>query len=99
MEMLARRWSCTAETYIRNRDDMTLIRYEDFLKDKTGAIQRLAKQLGLSEVHDISTKIDIQYQSRGDHNIRWNDFFGIRNLKCIEQICNKQMMVFGYSVE
>jgi hypothetical protein len=96
IDRLANRWNLVVETYISHKDDMTLIRYEDFVKDKVGAIADLARQIGVDPVHNIAAYMDVQYQPRGDHNITWIDFFGVDNLHRIEAICSSRMRYFGY---
>jgi hypothetical protein len=76
---------------------MVLIRYEDFLEDKTGEIARLAERLGLARINDISDKVDTQYQPRGNRGIDWHTFFGEGNLKRIERICSDRMHLLGYA--
>jgi hypothetical protein len=96
VEMIAARWNLAADTYLENAENMTLIRYEDFCKDKTGEIARLARRVGLEPVNDIFDKVDRQYQRRGDRDVSWPDFFGRDNLARIERICGDRMQRFGY---
>lgn len=98
IDILAARWNRAADVYLENRNEMVLVRYEDFVADKVGTIESLAQQLGLPQVNDISDKVDIQYQPRGkDRNVPWEDFFGQENLMRIERICGSRMQKFGYS--
>jgi hypothetical protein len=96
IEMMAGRWVLIAETYLRNREKMLLIRYEDFMKDKIGAIAGLAQLLGLPQLRDIADKVDIQYQPRGNREVTWERFFGQENLGRIERICGGPMTALGY---
>ncbi len=96
IEILFRRRNLAADVYLENRDRMTLIRYEDFSKDKIGEITRLAGQVGLKPKNDISKKVDIQYQPPGNHTLSWQDFFGRDNLRMVEDICEHKMKNFGY---
>lgn len=96
IERLANRWNLVVETYIDHQDDMVLIRYEDFVKDKAGVIAQLARQVGLIPRRDITAFMDVQYQPRGDHSITWSEFFGVDNLHRIETICSSRMSYFGY---
>lgn len=98
IEIAAARWNLAADVFIKNRDEMLLLRYEDFFIDKVGTINKLAQALGFAKTIDISTYVDIQYQSKGDQNITWKDFFGLKNLNRIEQICKDRMKEFGYNV-
>ena len=96
IEKLANRWNLAADTYTNHTEEFSLIRYEDFVQDKIGTISELARQVGLNPINDITDYINIQYQSRGDRNISWLEFFGTDNLRCIETICRDRMNYFGY---
>lgn len=96
IERLANRWNLAADTYISHGEEISLIRYEDFVLDKSGAISNLASQVGLTPIHNIADKINIQYQPRSDRTISWPTFFGIDNLRRIEAICSDRMNYFGY---
>jgi len=97
IEMLAARWNLAADVYLEHRYEMIMIRYEDFMSDKVASIEKLAQQLELPQVNDISDKVDIQYQPRGDHDVSWEEFFGKENLMRIERICKSRMKKLGYS--
>ncbi len=96
IDFLAARWNLAADVYLRNSSKMVLVRYEDFCSDKVGVIEEIASKLGIEKKNDISDKVDVQYQPRGDRNISWLDFFGIENLLRIEKICKDNMKKFGY---
>jgi 2-polyprenyl-3-methyl-5-hydroxy-6-metoxy-1,4-benzoquinol methylase len=97
IENLARRWNAAAQVYLDNRRHMLLLRYEDFCRDKAGCIADTARALGLEVRHDISGKVDRQYQSRGNRDARWPDVFGEGNLRLIESTCGALMAGFGYA--
>jgi hypothetical protein len=96
IEMLARRWNYIAESYMKNADQIILLKYETFLIDKVGEISRLADTFGLDVRFDIAHRVDYQFQPAGDHNVSWADFYGPVNLARIESICREQMRTFGY---
>lgn len=96
IDILSRRWNRAVDLYLDNQEKMILIRYEDFIADKVGCIGRLAQALEIVHKQDITDKVDIQYQPRGDRNVSWFDFFGKENLKRIERICGARMHKFGY---
>jgi hypothetical protein len=96
IEMLAVRWNKAVDIYLENANNITLIRYEDFLNDKVGAINQLALQLGYDAVNDISGKVDIQFQPPGNRDVRWQEFFGTANLDRINLICGERMQRVGY---
>ena len=97
IEMLSARWNNAVDVYLKQANEMILVRYEDFLIDKVGTIERLAQQLKLPQVNSISDKTNLQYQPRGNAGISWEDFFGLKNLKCIEETCGSRMHIFGYN--
>lgn len=96
IEMMAERWNYTADAFLKNQDKIILTRYEEFLKDKIGEMARLAENLGLDRVNDISDKVDIQFQPRGNRNVKWQEFFGNDNLARIDRICGERMKSFDY---
>lgn len=96
IEMMAERWNYTADAFLKNQDKIILTRYEEFLKDKSGEMARLAENLGLDRVNDISDKVDIQFQPRGNRNVKWQEFFGNDNLARIDRICSERMKSFDY---
>jgi hypothetical protein len=98
IETLAYRWEYIAELFFSEKKAMVLIRYEDFVKDKIKAIKQILEYLNLEYIHDISERIDYQFQPRGDREISWIDFFGEENLSKIEGICKNSMAKFGYLV-
>ncbi len=98
IEMLAERWNFIADVYLQNKEKMILVRYEDFVRDKIGKIRQLAHSLGLDKMYDISGRVDIQFQPRGERDVKLQDFFGQDNLALIESTCGKRMKLFDYLV-
>lgn len=94
---LAHKWNRAVDNYLLYRHRMTLAKYEDFLIDKYGFIAGLARQFGVQEKNNITDVLDVQYQARGDRDIAWECFFGVKNLMSIERICGSRMKEFGYS--
>lgn len=86
IEQLCQRWNRAAAIAIRNRDNLRLIRYEDFQKDKEACIAETASALGLARRGEIHDKLDIPYQRAGDRSVRWEDFFGSHNLDRIQTV-------------
>ena len=97
IEKLANRWNLAADTYLDRQDKFILIRYEDFVDDKVGTTQSLAKQVGLTPSQDISDYVNLQYQPSGDRQVSWSEFFQKDNLHLIETICRERMNCFNYS--
>lgn len=98
IEQLSQRWNCAAAIAIRNRDNLRLIRYEDFQKDKEGCITETASALGLARRGEIREKLHIPYQRAGNRSVRWEDFFGSHNLDRIQTVCAERMQRLGYDV-
>lgn len=80
IEKLAYRWNLTIDIYMTHKNNIVLIRYEDFLKNKADTITHLARQIGLNPIHDISAEVNVQYQSCGNRNVNLIEFFGIDSL-------------------
>jgi len=98
IDLLCERWTHAVDTYLAHSHEIRLIKYEDFVIDKVGAIERLAQSLALPRVGDISDKIDIQYQPKGkDRGIDPRAFFGEENLARINTHCRTRMALLNYT--
>jgi Sulfotransferase family len=95
IETLARRWSAAADIYLRHAGDLTLVRYEDFVRDKAAVITTIANALGLAVRHDIAASIDRQFQPLGSR-APYEQFFGERNLARIAAIARRPAAQLGY---
>jgi len=96
IETMANRWNQAADVYLEHEDVIVLMRYESFRENKASSIHELARLVGLEPTHDISGRVDVQFQVRGDSGVRWEDFFGSDNLRRIDAICGQRMARFGY---
>lgn len=96
---LSQRWNLSARRYLDAQSTIHLVRYEDFVADKVGTIERLADDLKLTVVNDIGGEVDRQYQPRGDRSAVLEHFFGRENLRLIELTCAKAMSALGYAKE
>jgi hypothetical protein len=92
----AERWAYTANVYLKNQNEMILVRYEDFVCDKLGTIRDLAAKLGLNTKSNIDHLLDKQFQPAADKNMKWMDFFGENNLAKINNVCKVEMKLLGY---
>lgn len=97
VESLAHRWDHMARVFLDNRSRMTLVRYEDFIADKPGVLQRTLNAINFEARHDASELFDRQFQPRGNRAVAWDEFFGGANLARIEQICGESMRQLDYS--
>ncbi|MGB7156882.1 MAG: sulfotransferase [Tepidisphaeraceae bacterium] len=98
IEMMASRWNYMADVYLDQPNDIVLLRYEDFMKDKVAAVRDLANRLGLDALRDITRYVDVDFQPRGNRNADRNAFFGA-NLQRIERLCVDRMTKLGYECE
>lgn len=96
VERLARRWNQAADVYLHHRNQMVLVRYEDFTIEPGEVVRRLARSVDLSPSIDISQDVSVRYKSSGVADIAWRNFFGVSNLSRIESICGERMRSFGY---
>jgi len=96
IEHLAHRWNIASQIYLNNSDDITLVKYEDFLENKEEYMIGLATKLGVSNKVNISEYVDVQYQGKGNNSVDLLDFFGEKNLSSINAICGKYMREFDY---
>lgn len=94
----ALKWNACVDAYERVKTGIILIRYEDFKSDKINQIGQLAQRLGLYCKYSIANIMDVPFQPRGDSSVSWEKFFGMANLKRINDICQVNMNKFGYHV-
>lgn len=95
VDSLAYRWRLSAEIYFSKPDEFILIKYEDFLSDKKGVVEGLARELGFDVVSDISGKVDNQYQRKGARVADYDAYFG-ENIACISKQCDDFAARLGY---
>jgi len=97
IDSLSARWNYMADIYLDHRDDIHLVRYEDFRKDKIGAIQQLTSAIGLPVRNDITPLVNRQFQRKGNHRkLDVRHFFSPENLRRIERVCAQSMAALGY---
>lgn len=96
IETLALRWNLMTDVFLSEPSGFSCIRYEDFSKDKVRAVEGLARHCGLAPTVDVSSRVDIQYQPKGNRTVSWLDFFGAANLRTIESVCAERMTDFDY---
>ena len=70
IEVLAERWNTISNVYLENKENIILVKYEDFISDKSNTIQLLAKKLDLTKNGEISHLIDKQFQPKGRRKIK-----------------------------
>ncbi|MEX2588165.1 MAG: sulfotransferase [Actinomycetota bacterium] len=97
ISVLAARWRRCLETVLGGQDRVTLVRYEDFTRDKWTCLLDLADSLGRPVVADARHMLDRQFQPAGMSNSDPLEFFGRRNLASIESICAEHMKTFRYA--
>ena len=96
IEILAARWNFCADLYLKQCEIFKICKYEVFLKNKIGEIQRIAESLGLEIKNDISEYLDVEYQPKGrNKDAYWQIFFG-NNFARINKICGERMRLFDY---
>lgn len=95
-EILAHRWKKATEIYTKHPQDIQLVKYEDFTKNKAEYIYELAKRLDLEVKNKIESFVDIQYQPKGKQPLSYTDFFGEANLNKIKKICyeNSEQQIY-----
>ena len=97
VQTLARRWKRMGDIFLEHRKEMTLLRYEDFAREKSETIRNTASALGLRHSLPLDGLVDVQYQPKGDSSTNWLDFFGPTTLRQIDEICSDTMEKFGYA--
>lgn len=99
VESLAYRWCYLNEQYLKHKESIHFIRYEDFRADKETKIYELVARLGLEKRNGITDKVDVQKQPKGDNSLTWEDFFGASLLEKVNRITHEQRQIFGYTNE
>jgi len=97
IDVLAERWNIISSIYLENKENIILVKYEDFLLDKTGIIKQLSDKLNLTQEIDISHLLDKQFQPKGKkQSVDLKVFFEKANYSRIKEICKKNMQKLGY---
>jgi hypothetical protein len=96
IERLAHRVEKTTLAYIRYSDNILLIKYEDFLQNKSKSISDLADKLDLIFYQNIDNLVDKQFQPKGDNKLPIKEFFDEENYDLIKKICNQTITHFKY---
>ncbi|MEX1221988.1 MAG: sulfotransferase [Idiomarina sp.] len=94
VEALAMRWQLSTEI-CHDMNNITVIKYEDFVKDKAGFIQSLGRELNLGESIIEGVDYSTQFQPKGKSVDDWFSYFG-NNVEQINRICATGMMKFDY---
>jgi len=95
---MANRWDISAQVYLKNKDNIHLIKYEDFQKDKKSEIEKLATVLGYTHHENIEDFLDVQYQVKGNKNTDLKVFFGDENYTKIAALCGESAEKLGYAI-
>ena len=97
IEVLAERWNTICNVYLENKENIILVKYEDFMSDKNNTIIMLAKKLELSQNGEISNLLEKQFQPKGKRkNQDIKLFFGDVNYSKIYEICKENMKKLDY---
>jgi hypothetical protein len=96
IDLLALRWVKAAEAAEIFDGPAEVVRYEDFLADKAGFLDRLAKALGRETPGDVTHLLDRQFQPKGKRSETVEAFFGPDNLAAIERITGDVARRHGY---
>ncbi len=92
IEVLAERWNIISKTYLENKNNIILVKYEDFLKDKIKVINNLSRELNIEKVNDISSLLNTQFQPVGKNKkVDVQEFFKEKNYQKILSICKENM--------
>lgn len=86
IEAMAFRWNYAVDKYIENKDRFILVKYEDFVKDKENYIYQLCDKMDIKVKNNISSKINVQFQPKGESHANIPAFFGEQNLNLINKL-------------
>jgi len=100
IESLAQRWNLVSELARVHRDQMVVVRYEDFMVDKRNALLGVAEHLGVDAPNLSGIDLDRQYQSAGvNRGMPVESFFDEANLERIERICRDDIAYWQYPIK
>lgn len=88
VETLSLRWLYSVNLYLKHQDELILVKYEDFKKEKLNVIITLANKIGFDIKKEISHVLDKQYQRKGTNTNRSaEEFFSKENYETVEKLC------------
>lgn len=93
---MAKRWNYAVDSYLKNKENIVLVKYESFMQGKEEFIETLVDNLGFQMERDISSFLDVQFQPKGESDVNLASFFGDKNFKAIQDICSKNLKKLGY---
>lgn len=93
---MAQRWTRCAGIIDELGSRVHTIRYEDFVSDKQGVVDRAAQAVSLEPKNCIENELDRQFQPRGQYAGSVQDFFG-PNLQVIADSTRDMSKRFGYA--
>ncbi len=97
IEVLSERWKIIAKIFLENKQNIILVKYEDFTKNKVRVINELAEKLNLTVSRDVKKILNYQFQPRGkNRNTDPEKFFGKKNYNKIIKICSSELRQLGY---
>ena len=96
VESLTRQWVQVNRHAVQHLEDLMLIRYEDFLSDKVGTVERAVAALGMDRVHDIASMVDHQFQPAGNRARKIADVFSETQMDMINQMTADVRCELGY---
>jgi hypothetical protein len=71
---LCKRWNTLVDIYEANKENIYLLKYEDFSKNKTNVIDELCDYADVQHVNDINGLVNLQYQKKGSRISNANFF-------------------------
>ena len=93
---LAHRSRIAMEIAASESGQWPVVRYEDFITDKTGTIAATLHAIGETVANDIAADADRPFQPPSRDRSEPKAFFSSENLADIETICRPMMEVFSY---
>ena len=73
------------------------MKYEKFIAAKEQSVCVTLRTLGLTPSKSIAQLVDSRFQPKGDHRVRWDEFFFQKGLESVERICGTEMCQLRYS--
>jgi hypothetical protein len=93
VERLSHRIKRSTEIYRENRNELILLKYEDFIVNKRAFIEGCCEVLQLPVKKNISSDVDTQFQPKGNAKTDTETFFGLKNFELVQSICGDSISV------
>lgn len=80
--------------FLENKDEIILLRYEDFVSEKSKVLKEALVDLGMNNKNEVDHLLDHPFQPKGT-NVLPSEYFSIEEVKLIESICKSSEIIYS----